>query len=79
MPTRTSHRSTTGTKLSAKRNAKGQITDIQTYKRAHGQDIKRSSKAERTKTSPKKSAKKSAKKSVRKSSRKSAKRASKKA
>ena len=43
MPTRTSHRSTTGTKLSAKRNAKGQITDIQTYKRAHGQDIKRSS------------------------------------
>jgi len=51
MPTRTSHRSTTGTKLSAKRNAKGQITDIQTYKRAHGQDIKRSRKDERSKTS----------------------------
>ena len=49
MPTRTTHRSTSGTKLYAKRNAKGEFTDIQTYKRAHGQDIKRSSKAERSK------------------------------
>ena len=27
----------------------GQFTDIQTYKRAHGQDVKRKSKAERKK------------------------------
>jgi len=64
MPTRTTHRSTSGTKLYAKRNAKGQITDIQTYKRAHRQDIKRSSKAERSKTSAKKSVRKSARKSA---------------
>lgn len=43
---RTTHRSTTGTKLYAVRNAKGEFTDIQTYKRAHGQDVKRVSKAE---------------------------------
>jgi hypothetical protein len=67
MPTRTTHRSTKGTKLYAKRNAKGQITDIQTYQRAQGQDIKRSSKAERSKKSSKKSAKKSAKRSSKKS------------
>jgi hypothetical protein len=43
---RTTHRSTAGTKLYAKRDAKGEFTDIQTYKRAHGQDIKRVSAAE---------------------------------
>ena len=43
---RTTHRSTSGTKLYAKRKS-GKFTDIQTYQRAHGQDVKRSSAAER--------------------------------
>jgi DNA-binding protein HU-beta len=43
---RTTHRSSKGTKLYAVRDKKGQFEDIQTYKRAHGQDIKRKSKAE---------------------------------
>jgi DNA-binding protein HU-beta len=43
---RTTHRSSKGTKLYAVRDKKGQFQDIQTYKRAHGQDIKRKSKAE---------------------------------
>jgi hypothetical protein len=47
MPTRTTHRSRSGTKLYAKRNKKGQFEDIQIYKRAHGQDVRRSSKKER--------------------------------
>jgi hypothetical protein len=47
MPTRTTHRSRSGKKLYAKRNRKGQFEDIQTYKRAHGQDVQRSSKKER--------------------------------
>jgi len=38
---RTTHRSASGTKLYAVRDAKGRIKDIQTYKRAHGSDIKR--------------------------------------
>lgn len=46
---RTTHRSVSGTKLYAKRDSKGRFTDIQTYKRAQGQDIKRSSKAESSK------------------------------
>jgi uncharacterized protein YjhX (UPF0386 family) len=41
---RTTHRSTSGTKLYAVRDSKGRFKDIQTYKRAHGQDIKRKSK-----------------------------------
>lgn len=44
---RTTHRSTGGKKLYAVRNKKGQITDIQTYKKAHGQDIKRKAKDEK--------------------------------
>ncbi len=44
---RTTHRSSKGTKLYAKRDAKGRIRDIQTYKRAHGQDIKRKAKSEK--------------------------------
>ena len=44
---RTTHRSSTGAKLYAVRNQDGEFTDIQTYKRAHGQDIKRVSKAEK--------------------------------
>jgi hypothetical protein len=34
---RTTHRSGTGTKLFAVRDAQGRCKDIQTYKRAHGQ------------------------------------------
>jgi uncharacterized protein YjhX (UPF0386 family) len=40
---RTTHRSRSGTKLYAVRDASGRFKDIQTYKRAHGQDIKRKS------------------------------------
>jgi hypothetical protein len=43
---RTTHRSSKGTKLYAVRDKKGQFKDIQTYKKAHGQDIKRKSRAE---------------------------------
>jgi hypothetical protein len=46
MAKRTTHRSSKGTKLYAKRDAQGQFEDIQTYKRAHGSDIKRKSAAE---------------------------------
>jgi hypothetical protein len=44
--TRTTLRSSTGTKLYAVRNADGTFNDIQSYKRAHAQDLKRTSKAE---------------------------------
>jgi uncharacterized protein YjhX (UPF0386 family) len=47
MTKRTTHRSTSGTKLYAVRDSQGRFTDIQTYKRAHGQDIKRKSKKEK--------------------------------
>ena len=43
---RTTHRSTGGSKLYAKRGKAGEFEDIQTYKRAHGSDVKRVSKAE---------------------------------
>lgn len=43
---RTTHRSTGGKKLYAVRDKDGQFKDIQTYKRAQGQDIKRKSKSE---------------------------------
>ena len=43
---RTTHRSKTGTKLYAVRDSKGRFKDIQTYKRAHGADLKRASKKE---------------------------------
>ena len=47
MPTkRTTHSSRGGKKLYAVRNKKGTISDVQTYKRAHGQDVKRRAKAE---------------------------------
>jgi hypothetical protein len=50
MPTnRTTHRSKDGDKLYAVREKDGRFKDIQTYKRAHGQDVKRSSKEEREK------------------------------
>jgi hypothetical protein len=43
---RTTHRSSKGKKLYAVRDTEGKFEDIQTYKRAHGQDVKRKSKAE---------------------------------
>jgi hypothetical protein len=47
MAKRTTHRSSKGTKLYAVRDKKGQFKDVQTYKRAHAQDVKRKSKKER--------------------------------
>ena len=44
---RTTHRSSKGTKLYAVRDKKGQFKDIQSYKRAHGADVKRKSKKEK--------------------------------
>ena len=46
MAKRTTHRSSKGTKLYAVRDRKGRFKDIQTYKRAHSQDMKRKSKGE---------------------------------
>lgn len=46
---RTTHRSTKGTKLYAVRGPNGRFKNIQTYKRAHSADLKRKSKAERSK------------------------------
>lgn len=43
---RTTHRSAAGTKLYAVRDAKGRFKDIQTFKRAHSQDLRRRGKAE---------------------------------
>jgi hypothetical protein len=67
---RTTHRSTTGTKLYAVRDTEGQFKDIQTFKRAHGADIKRSSAEEKAmkKAGPKKkaAAKKAAPKAAKK-------------
>jgi hypothetical protein len=51
---RTTHRSSKGTKLYAVRDKEGKFEDIQTYKKAHGQDIKRKSKAETAKKAKKK-------------------------
>ena len=46
MARRTTHRSRSGKKLYAVRDASGRFKDIQTYERAHGQDLKRKSSAE---------------------------------
>lgn len=49
---RATNRSTVGTaskKLYGVGDAKGRFKDIQTYERAHGQDVKRGSPAERAK------------------------------
>lgn len=43
---RTTHRSAKGTKLYAVRDSGGKFKDIQTFKRAHGQDVRRSAKGE---------------------------------
>lgn len=44
---RTTHRSSSGKKLYAVRDASGKFKDIQTYERAHRADIKKKSKAEK--------------------------------
>lgn len=44
---RTTHRSVAGKKLYAVRDAKGRFVDIQTYERAHRQDLKKKSSAEK--------------------------------
>ena len=54
MAKRTTHRSRSGKKLYAVRDSKGRFKDIQTYERAHGQDVKRKSSAERKKSAKKK-------------------------
>jgi hypothetical protein len=68
MAKRTTMRSSKGTKLYAVRDTEGKFEDIQTYKRAHGQDVKRKSAAETKakKTAKKKTAKKKAKKAAKK-------------
>ena len=43
---RTTHRSSTGKKLYAVRDKSGKFKDIQSYKKAHSADMKRTSKAE---------------------------------
>jgi hypothetical protein len=60
MVKRTVMRSSKGKKLYAVRNKKGEFKDIQQYSRAHAQDIKRGSKAEKT-AARKKTAKKATK------------------
>ncbi len=47
MARRTTHRSRSGKKLYAVRDASGRFKVIQTYERAHGQDLKRGSAAEK--------------------------------
>ena len=44
---RTTHRSSTGKKLYAKRDAEGKFKDIQTYERAHRADLAKKSKKEK--------------------------------
>ena len=46
---RTTHRSSTGKKLYAVRDRSGKFKDIQSYKRAHGADIRRKSRGEKAK------------------------------
>ena len=67
---RTTHRSAKGTKLYAVRAADGTFKDIQTYKRAHGADVKRKSSAETAKAAPKKTPTRARKKASKKSSKK---------
>lgn len=55
---RTTHRSVTGKKLYAVRDAHGRFKDIQTYERAHRADLRTKSKAEKAKKSRRRTAKK---------------------
>ena len=47
MAKRTTHRSSAGKKLYAVRDASGRFNDIQTYERAHRQDLKKKAGGER--------------------------------
>ena len=48
MAKRTTHRSSKGTKLYAERDKRGKFKDIQTFKGAHGRDLrKRGTKSDR--------------------------------
>ena len=51
---RTTHRSRGGKKLYAVRGSAGRFEDIQAYKRAHGTDVRRKSKAELARRSKRK-------------------------
>ena len=66
MAKRTTHRSSAGKKLYAVRDAKGRITDIQTFERAHRADLAKKSKDEEGggKKAAKKGRKKAAKKAA---------------
>ena len=55
MAKRTTHRSSAGKKLYAVRDASGKFKDIQTYERAHRQDLKKKSSGERKSGAKKKS------------------------
>jgi hypothetical protein len=57
---RTTHRSSTGKKLYAVRDAEGRFKDIQTYERAHRADLAKKSKAELAKGGKKKARRKKA-------------------
>jgi hypothetical protein len=46
MATRTTHRSSSGKKLYAVRDASGKFKDIQTYERAHRADLRKTSQTE---------------------------------
>ena len=52
---RTTHRSKTGKKLYAVRDAKGRFKDIQTYERAHRADLAHRTRAEKARARTKKS------------------------
>ena len=54
MAKRTTHRSSAGKKLYAVRDASGTFKDIQTYERAHRQDLKKKSGGERAAAKKKK-------------------------
>jgi hypothetical protein len=47
MAKRTTHRSSKSTKLYAVRDKTGKFKDVQSYKRAHGSDVRRKSKKEK--------------------------------
>ncbi len=70
MPRRTTHRSSTGTKLYAVRDAGGKFNDIQTFQRSHAADLRTISAAEAAvaaaRGEPDAATKKAAKKSVKK-------------
>ena len=63
---RTTHRSASGKKLYAKRDASGKFKDIQSFERAHERDIKKKSSTEKKKVKKAAPKKKSAKKVARK-------------